>query len=331
MRIKVWVLTALSGLSLAAMSTPAMANGCGFGGPANCDVGVKVMSSNAPSFGPMTISNDNPLGYLRTVNFQRSPHVSITRIHGMAPSASLGDAPSGFTNGCHPTSTKYCRANAGTPVSVQLNAAAAPVQAPTLRTWVGQGYDPSKFQARQYGDNTFTPGIAYIPTSIVDRNPLHAQAMLNGGTVSQPAVTSASSNFSSNYSGSYAPATSHSGGFAGGFGNAGQPSAPVAVGNGIYGSNVGANGTYWEKTSGVTRFGNTIATQVICKRQLPQRVVNPIVNVPVGVPTPVAVPVSNCHPGQFGHAGQHLGQQNFGQQQHAQARYGAAQGSRWVN
>ena len=356
MRIKVSVLAALSGLSLAAMSTPAMANGCGYGAPANCNVGVKVLPSTAPSFGPVTVSNDNPLGYLRTVDFQRSPHVSITRIHGMAPSASLADAPSGFTNGCHPSSTQYCRANAGTPVSVELQQApqapvysAAPpaivAPAPTLRTWVGQGYDPSKFQPRQYGENTFTPGIAHIPTSIVDRSPVNAQAILNSGqTVPQPVVSTSS------YTGSYvAPqqtlSYSANNFVSSGVVNPAQPTTPLAVGNGVYGSNVAADGTYWEKTSGVTRFGDTIATQVICKRQLPRRVVNPVVNVPVAVPTqvvnpvvrvPVAVPTPVpvlapiCRPVQFGaphvpHAGPHFGQQNL------QARYGAAQGSRWVN
>ena len=73
------------------------------------------------------------------------------------------------------------------------------------------------------------------------------------------------------------------------FGQAGAPvlqqSGPMA---GSYGSTVGADGTYWEKVSGPTAMGDTIATSIICKRKLPTRVVNPIVNVPV--PVPVAVP-----------------------------------------
>ena len=208
MRIKVSVLATLSGLSLAAFSTPAIAGGCGFGASANCGVGVNVIPSEAPSFGPMTINNRNPMGHLRTIDFQRAPNVSITRIHGIAPTASLADAPSGFTGGCHPSSTQYCRANAGTPVSVQAAApvysapvsaapivsapvVAAPVQ--TLRSWTGQGYNASNFQSRQYGDNTFTPGIAHIPTSIVDRSPVNTQTILNSGrTVPQP-IASASS------------------------------------------------------------------------------------------------------------------------------------------
>ena len=124
MRIKFSVLATLSGLSLAALAMPAAANGCGFGSPTNCGVGVNIIPSEAPSFGPMTIQTANPMGHLRTIDFQRAPNVSITRIHGMAPTASLRDAPSGFTNGCHPSSTNYCRANVGAPVNVQI---AAPV------------------------------------------------------------------------------------------------------------------------------------------------------------------------------------------------------------
>ena len=71
----------------------------------------------------------------------------------------------------------------------------------------------------------------------------------------------------------------------------GQPSAPVLQQSGpmagAYGSNIGADGSYWEKVSGPTAFGDTIATSVICKRKLPTKVVNPVVGVPVPVPVPV--------------------------------------------
>ena len=313
MRIKVAIVAAVMGLSLTALSTPALAGGCGIGSPANCDVGVNVIPSEAPKFGPMTIHNSHPMGHLRTVDFQRAPNVSITRVHGMAPTAALADAPSSFTGGCHPGSTQYCRASVGsasptiasaTPVYsapiVSAPIVSAPVVSAPLRTWTGQGYNPSNFQPRQYGDNSFTPGIAHIPTSIVDRSPVNAQSFLNSGlTVPQPTVSSSS----------YA-------------------NAPVAAGNGLYASNVGADGTYWEKTAGVTQFGNTIATQVICKRQLPRQTVNPVVRVPVAVPTPVpyTVPVSvpGCAPAA-----------NFGAIQNQSARfaggrYGSSQGSRWT-
>lgn len=313
MRIKVSVVAAMLGLGLTALSTPALAGGCGIGSPANCGVGVNVIPSEAPKFGPMTIQNSHPMGHLRTIDFQRAPNVSITRVHGMAPTAALADAPSGFTGGCFPGSTQYCRASVGSasptiaspaPVFsapiVSAPVVSAPVVSAPLRTWTGQGYNPSNFQPRQYGDNSFTPGIAHIPTSIVDRSPVNAQAFLNSGlTVPQPVVSSSS----------YA-------------------NAPVAAGNGLYASNVSADGTYWEKTAGVTSFGNTVATQVICKRQLPRQTVNPVVRVPVAVPTPVpvTVPVTvpNCAPAA-----------NFGNIQNqsarfAGARYVSSQGSRWT-
>ena len=287
-----------------------MANGCGFGSPANCGVGVHVIPSEAPRFGPMTIQNSNPMGHLRSIDFQRAPHVSITRIHGMAPTASLGDAPTGFTNGCHPSSTHYCRANAGPALRAPVSAPiinppviTAPVYAapaPVLRSWTGKGYDSSKFQARQYGDNTFTPGIAHIPTSIVDRSPINAQTILNSGQTVPQALAR--------------PSTA---------------TLPVA-GHNIYSSNIAADGTYWEKTSGLTMFGDTVATQVICKRQLPRpaavtpqiRVVNPIIPVPVAVPTPVPVSVPVCGPQAV--------PRNIQRFNRPQAHFGTAPNSRWV-
>ena len=349
MRIKFSVLATLSGLSLAALAMPAAANGCGFGSPTNCGVGVNIIPSEAPSFGPMTIQTANPMGHLRTIDFQRAPNVSITRIHGMAPTASLRDAPSGFTNGCHPSSTNYCRANVGAPVNVQMAApvvsaplVSAPVisapvftaPTPALRNWTGQGYNPANFQSRQYGDNTFTPGIAHIPTSIVDRSPVNAQTVLNSGrTIPQPIVSP------SNYSSASLVNINN---YASGSINTGQPSTPLSVGNGTFASNVAADGTYWEKTSGLTTFGDTVATQVICKRQLPRqvvnpvvpipvavptRVVNPVVPVPVAVPTPVPVSAPVCRPAQHvPHAGPH----NFQAFNGGQAHFGTPQGSRWV-
>jgi len=70
-----------------------------------------------------------------------------------------------------------------------------------------------------------------------------------------------------------------------------QPSAPMLQRTGpmagSYGSSVANDGTYWEKVSGPTSFGNTRATSVICKRKLPTQVVNPVIGVPVPVPVPV--------------------------------------------
>lgn len=327
MRIKYSILAAVSSLSLLASAAPAMAGGCA-NGAATCNVGVNVMPSVPAQFGPMTVHTNNPMGHLRQVNFQRAPNVSITRIHGMAPTAALSDAPSGFTNGCHPTSTRYCRQNVGTAVNIQpVIAAPAPVIAQPLRTVVGQGYDASKFAPRQYGDNTFTPGIAHVPTSYVDRSPDNAQAVLNSGrTVIQPpanggmtpAYGSAPLSYTSAPAFNPAPVVTQpyvASVPAPTFAYGGQATAPVLTQNGTYASNVGSDGTYWEKTSGPTMFGNTMATQVICKRQLPTQVVRPVVNVPYAVPTPVP---TVCGPAPHG---MHQGHNT---------RYGAAPTGRWT-
>lgn len=324
------VLKALLGtVSAGLMAAPAFAGGnCNSG---NCAVPVQVMPSFAPEFGPMTIRTQNPMGHLRSIDFQRAPNVSITRIHGMAPTAGLSDAPSGFTNGCHPTSTTYCRQDAGVPVQVQLNQPApapvvqySPPPAPVMAApseprvvRIGGGYDPSKFTPRVYGDATLVPGIAHVPTSIVDRDPVRAQQVLDSGrTIPQPVVVPGTGT-APNMSMVARPAPMMAPpmmprvhvmaprfaaapfmpvpvmgpmmGMGPRFGQAGAPilqqSGPMA---GSFGSTVGADGTYWEKVSGPTAMGDTIATSIICKRKLPTRVVNPIINVPV--PVPVAVP-----------------------------------------
>ena len=325
MRIKVLTVAAVSSLSLLASAAPALAGGCMNGAP-NCNLGVQVLPSAPAQFGPMKVQSAHPMGHLRQVDFQRAPHVSITRVHGMMPSAALSDAPSGFTGGCHPTSTQYCRTDVGTPVTVDLApapvvaapyVAPAPVAAQPLRSYTGQGYDPSKFAPRQYGDNSFTPGIVHAPTSYVDRSPSNAQAVLNSGrTVTQPLAN-----------GGMTPAFGQTVPLMGNVSYAApvisapvmsapvmpapvmaapmmgaQATAPVLAGNGTYASNVGADGTYWEKASGPTMFGNTMATSVICKRKLPTQVVNPVVNVPYPVPTAVPTCGPAPHAAHAGHS-----------------------------
>ena len=323
----------LGTLSAALLAAPAFAGGnCGGG---NCAMPVQVMPSYAPEIGPMTVRTENPMGHLRSVNFQRAPNVSIMRVHGMAPSAGLSDAPSGFTGGCHPSSTTYCRQDAGAPAPVQLTApqpapvsipAPAPVyaapSAPRV-VQIGGGYDPSKFTPRTYGDASFVPGIAYLPTSKVIRDPAAAQQVLDSG-MTRPQDVVVPGTGTAPHMGMIgqnnlrvqnapmmarpqmrgtqfaAPGLMQSQGLMQTQGlrlaptrmgpSFGQPGAPVLQQSGpmagTYGSTVGANGTYWEKVSGPTAFGNTIATSVICKRQLPKQVVNPVVGVPVPVPVP---------------------------------------------
>ena len=309
----------LGTVAACAMAAPAFAGGNCQG--ASCAPAVHVLPSYGPDFGPMTVRNMQPMQHLRSVNFQRAPNVSITREHGMHSTAALSDAPSGFTGGCHPSSTTYCRADAGIPVDVQL--APAPMPAPVMApapvvmapseprvVRIGGGYDPSKFTPRVYGDPTFVPGIAHVPTSIVDRSPANAQAVLDSGrTVTQPVLGRDTFGGTAPHMGMVrqqpmmaapmmpapvmqapmmrapmmAPQFSQPR-----FGQAGAPmlqnSGPMA---GTYGSSVGTDGSYWEKVSGPTFMGDTLASEVICKRQLPTRVVNPVVGVPVPVPTPV--------------------------------------------
>ncbi len=371
----------LGALSTAVMAAPAFAGGNCNG--AACAGSVQVMPGYSPEFGPMTVRNENPMGHLRSVNFQRSPNVSITRIHGMAPTAGLSDAPSGFTGGCHPTSTTYCRQEAGQPVQVELNPPApapvplalysppapviqAPAQPRTVR--IGGGYDPSKFAPRTYGDASFVPGIAYLPTSKVVRDPAAAQQVLDSGQTRpqdvvvpgtgtaphmgmvrpqaaygsvnlpgtfQPRAAMGSVNLPGTFiGGQVAPQMAYGMSMSGpqmrapGLTNTqglhlmptrpgpsfGQPGTPVLQQSGpmagSYGSSVAPDGSYWEKVSGPTAFGSTVATQVICKRKLPTQTVNPVYGVPVPVPVPVHQGCQTAH----GPAG----------------RYGASAPGRWV-
>jgi len=336
----------LGALSAALMAAPAFAGGnCGGG---NCAVPVHVLPSMPAQFGPMTIQNQNPLGHLRSIHFQRAPHVSITRVHGLGPTAGLSDAPSGFTGGCHPSSTAYCRQSAGTPVQVQLNAPAPVFSAPVVSAprvvQTGGGYDASKFTPRTYGDASLVPGIAYLPTSTVVRDPAAAQQVLDTGrAVAQPVVvpgTGTAPNLGmvrQNVGFQNAPVIRNSG-LAQSQGlflaptrqgpSFGQPGVPLLQQSGpfagTFGSSVAGDGTYWEKVSGPTAFGDTVATSVICKRKVETRVVRPV----VGVPVPVRVPVTQgC---------QSVGHQGLGHAPHAapvalpSGGFGQSAPGRWI-
>ncbi len=319
------IIGAMGVLGLLSLSGIANAGNCA--GP-DCRLGVSYISGPNAQFGPVTVQNNHPMGHLRTINFQRSPHISIMRVHSLEAGPALSDAPVTFTGGCHPESTQYCRQETGTPVNVELFAPApqtaytGQVSIPT--TYSSHTVDHSLFQSRQYGNAGFVPGIAHIPTSIVDRSPDNADRILNSGrTIPQPHVSGGVAPRPSmirenrGYTGqvsiptTYGPRTQ---GFMSGvqspapaysqpvgipetyaFGAQGQTmtapapqygapqlaGAPVLQSNGTYGSTVGSDGTYWEKASGPTFFGDTLATQVICKRKVETQVVNPVVGVPV--------------------------------------------------
>ena len=287
-------LTTVSSLVFMMSAPAAFAGNCGVYGGQNCNPGVVYNGSGAPVVDPLTINVRQPLGDLRSVNIHTAPTVSITRLYGQQTLASVGDNPNGFRGGCHPSTTSYCRQDVGTPVNVTLNRPVtqpviaapivtprvAPIVQPTVR--FGGGYNPTAHLPRQYGENTFTPGIAHVPTSYVDRNPATAARLLASGVTQS--YNTLSYSHASPYAGSSVQITSpvsHSV-------SASGPTTPVD-----------ANGGYWEQVSGPTLFGDTLATQVICRRQAPvqqvqhvqQQVVRPI----VAVPTPVPV---YCEPSQ---------------------------------
>lgn len=319
-------LLAVSGLGILVTSAPAIAGGCGYGSTSpHCQMGSSVNLGQAPSFGPMSVNVQQPMGYLRSVNYQRAPNVSITRVHGMMPSASVSDFPSRFTGGCHPSSTTYCRQDQGTPVDVVFNtpqvSAAPQFSAPQINVpsfnyaavpsaprvvAVGGGYDPSKFTPRVYGDNTLTPGIAHVPTSFVDRSPINAANALASARVSTTSY--GSMNLSPSYSTTGHQILSTGSQLAGGLTStqnlslATTASNPFPSGNPVIStgssnptSPVDSTGGYWEQVSGLTAFGDTIATSVVCRRQAPApapvasltRVVRPVIGVRQAVPTPV--------------------------------------------
>lgn len=270
--------TLLSGLGLATLSTPALAGGCGsFNTSAkSCSPSV-IVSKSQPRFDPMKVNIRQPMGHLRSVQYSRSPNVSITRIHSMAPSASLADTPNGFTGGCHPQSTGYCRSQ-----SVQAPPRMmAPMPVIDNRT------------PRQYGDASFVPGIAHVPTSHVDRSVENNQAALNSGrAVAQSTVRGGMAPGRLNPSYVQSDNT--------------QSMSSNYMGHTPYQGpqmqNMGAsNGTYWEQTSGPTMIDGMMATKVMCKRAMPQRpmpapmvrtqVIHPVIGVPVPYPVPMRGPV----------------------------------------
>ena len=292
-------LTSLSSLVFILAVPSAVAGNCGSFGDLSCDPGVSYNSAGVAIADPLQVNVAQPLGGLRSVHVRTAPAVSITRIYGEGHAlASVTDAPSGFTGGCNPTTTQYCRQNVGTPVNVAFNAQptqqfvaapviAAPVVSPIVTPSVrfGSGYNPAAFAPRQYGEDVFTPGIAHIPTSYVDRSPHTAERLLQSGT------TRTASNFSFNS----APTTT----FAAPVASSHSFSSHSVAAPTSYTGPVDADGGYWEQVSGPTLFGDTLATQVVCRRQAPvvqqevqvqtQQTYTQVVRPVVAVPTPYPV------------------------------------------
>ena len=285
-------LTSISSLVLMTVAPAALAGNCGTYGTQNCDPGVVYNASGAPSFDPLSVNINQPLHGLRSVHIHSAPQVSITRLYGQQTLASLGDRPSGFQGGCHPTTTQYCRSDAGVPVNVALSrpqvqapviaapvSVVSPIVTPQVR--FGSGYNPAAFQSRQYGENVFTPGIAHVPTSYVDRSPHTAERLLRSGLTR-------SYNTASYNSSSFSAASPYAGGSV----QITQPSfsthTTVPTGNT---TPIEADGRYWEQVSGPTLFGDTLATQVVCRRQAPvaqpiqvqRQIIRPVIAAPAPV------------------------------------------------
>ena len=274
--------TAIGGLGLSLIASTALAGDCRYG-PAGPDCTSSVITHKAPALSadPTHVYSQAPMGHLRSVQYLGSPSVNITRVHSQHNPVELSDRPHKFTEGCFPQSTHYCRQGAhqasvqpevhiAPPAPVAPPLVHAPVAAPAAPVvtervvHVGGGYDPSKFTPRTYGSNELTPGIAYIPTSIVNRSHEDAMAVLNSGkTQPQPVVSGGIVPHPSMVSPAPAPMT--------------ISPAPT-----VYPGSVSMDGSYYEKVSGATTIGGMQATQVICKRPAPQPQ-PPTMNVPTPV------------------------------------------------
>lgn len=282
MRVYRLLSTAIGGIFMAGISTAAYA-GCGFAPAPSCNPGVLTHPSAPDYLAPVGMYANVPYGHLKNFAYKNTPNVNIMRVHSRPSLVKLSDAPYGIKNGCAPSSTSYCRSN-----SVRV-AAPAPYVAPIIvsapiapRVTIGSGYNPAAFAPRQYGSADFVPGIAHVPTSIIDRSPI---THINGIAQPQPQVRSVTTMAMSAPSRAYsAPAPVRTGGNVLGHVVAGQ-----------YTYQPPGGGAYWEKTSGATIVDGLPATQILCRRQAPTpapvtvRVVRPVIGVPRPVPTPVPV------------------------------------------
>jgi len=326
----------VSGLTLSLGSTAAWAGNCGFGasGP-NCTPNVVTHPGGESRIDPMNVYASRPMGHLRSVRYLGTPSVNITRIHGQHGIASITDAPSGFTGGCTPESTQYCRQGGAVstpapmpipmtaglhspfPLAAPAIAQPAPVisaPAPVIAApapiaerviHVGGGYDPSKFVPRTYGTNELTPGIAHVPTSHVDRSYENAHAVLNSGmTQPQPIISGGSVPYptmsnSTMAAISYGSTPSYTGS-AMGAGHIGviNQTVTMAPETNVYPGSMSGDGTYWEKVSGPMSMNGLSATQVICKREAPRmNVQRPVIGVPTPVPTAIGPTCVNASNG----------------------------------
>jgi len=268
----------------------------------NCNPGVVNHGVNVDPLAPVNSYSTAPYGYLKTFAYKNTPNVNVMRVHTRGQMVPMNAAPTGFSGGCNPVSTGYCRTG-GTPVAMpqvrplpmpQMRAPMQIMGTPIMRAPVapvqvrtGQGYNPANFAPRQYGSNVLTPGTAHIPTSIVDRSPI---THIDGVAQQQvSSVTTVNGTYGARFNGPRPV----------------QPQMRPQMGGNVIGHVSGGSYTYktagtpdyWEKTSGATVVDGLPATQILCRRggapgtSRTVNVVRPVIGVPRPVPTAVRVPV----------------------------------------
>lgn len=262
---------------------PVMAPGCGnFVAPMamptpNCQTPVLVKPGAPHVVDPVVMSSEQPMGYLRSVKFHNAPHVNIMRVHGQNSGVGLKDAPTGFTGGCHPSSTTYCG---------QQQAIRPVAPRPAPQPYIAPPVVAAPPAPVQYGSTDLVRGTAYLPTSHVNRSydaavkvlnsgPIPARPAVNGGDVPHPSMFRGTPQM-----GSYAPVAAPR--------PAPRPMviAPVAMPPmaPAYGPGPGQ----WEKVSGPTMVDGLQATQVVCRRPAPAPAPVTCVRQPVPAPLMLA-------------------------------------------
>ena len=100
----------VGGFALLLSPATATAGTCGvINGLWTCQPQTVVMPHQKKTVDPVVVHSGTSYDHLRSVHYSNTPHVNITRIHGQPDTVRLTDAPSGFSGGCNPHSTKYCR------------------------------------------------------------------------------------------------------------------------------------------------------------------------------------------------------------------------------
>lgn len=291
MRLKYLLSAALGGMFTVAGATPALAgSNCGTVSTDRCNPGY-VYSQSPVVSSPVSTHYGQPYDHLRRFEYVQTPQINVTRIETGRAHASLSDAPAHMWPGCGGHGQLTCSTPAPAPIMARPMPApvmAAPMPmpvaapAPVMRSYsASHSYDASKLVSRQYGSTDFVPGIAHIPTSIVDRSVANRDAILASGTVVAQPVLKTNSSY-------------------------------ATVSNTVAQN---SDGTSWTKASGPTFVDGMYASEVLCKQPAPMQqrvqvqqrayqVVRPVVNVPYPVPVAVPGPVTNVRGhSRYGQAG----------------------------